>query len=284
MSESSPSSRARELGVEMRRLRERVKMTSANAAKEIGISASKLSRLENGLRGAKVDDVDALLNVYGAEESRRQELLDLARTSAPNGWPHRFKSRLPRELRSRINHENDAVGFRGFETVVVPDLLQTGEYARAVLRDSVTLAQREVEERVAIRLARQAILSRDRPPMLTVVVTELVLRTAMGGPIVMAGQLRYLLERVSRPCVEVRVLPMASGSHAGTSGPFMIMDFAKVTPIVHVQNELAHHSLAELAEVSAYDRIYSRLLARSLDPDQSAHFISKLANDFARAA
>jgi transcriptional regulator with XRE-family HTH domain len=267
----------------MRRLRERLKLTSASAAKEIGISPSKLSRLENGLRGAKVEDVDALLTIYGVDGRRKEELLDLARGAGPNGWPHRFKSRLPKELRSLINQENDAVGFRGFETVVVPELLQTGEYARAVLHHSATLPQRDIEERVAIRLARQAILSREDPPTLSVVLTELVLRTTIGGPIVMAGQLRYLLERTSRSHIELRVLPMSAGSHAGTAGPFMIMDFAKVTPIVHVRSEMSSLSLDEALDITAYNRIYAELISKTLDAEESADFIAKLANEFGQA-
>lgn len=245
------------------------------------VSPSKISRMETGKRGLDPVDVASLLTLYRTDAKTRNELVQLAHGAKQPGWVQRFGTGLPKELKSLINQEGDAVRIRNYETMYVPGLLQTGEYARAGMSKSKTIPAAEVEERVVARLGRQAILTREHPPALSVIIEEAILTRPTGGPMVMAGQLRHLVERASRPHIEVRVIPHELSSHAGTSGPFVIMDFAAATPIVHLENETTSQSQEDLDEIATYNRIYASLVEDALSPVESVEFIARLARDYA---
>jgi hypothetical protein len=165
--------------------------------------------------------------------------------------------------------------------MVIPGLLQTDEYARAVLRGFPTIARDEIEERIAARRARQVILSRERPPVFESIITESALRCPVGGPIVMAGQLRWLVERGKRPHISIQVLPTSIGAHAGMAGPFIIMDFRGVPSIVHLENQTSSLSLEEKPETCSYRMVYEQLNEDALSQEDSVAFIATLANEIA---
>jgi len=273
MTERTPSIHSRQLGAQMRQLRVRTGLTSAEAARRIGVSPSKLSRLENGLRAAKVTDVNALLEIYRVPVPQRSEFLELAGRSTQAGWQRRFRAKLPRTLRTLVGQENNALRIRAFDTAAIPSLLQTGEYARAVLSASVTVPTLEVEEWVAIRLARQSILARPVPPEFSAVITESVLRTPVGGIAVHQGQLRHLMSLTHRPNIELLVLPTAAGRPAGS---FLIMDFPSGGSVVHQHPEGSERQAEKPAEVAGYLRRYDTLAAACLDPATSAALIASL--------
>ncbi|HEX3788606.1 MAG TPA: helix-turn-helix transcriptional regulator [Pseudonocardiaceae bacterium] len=285
MSEVSPSSRGRELGEKLRALRDGAGLTSAIAAERVGISASKLSRLENGLRGAKLADVENLLSLYGVDGGAdRAQLLDLVQDFTTNGWRGLLKpSRLTKDERLLVGFEDDATEFRCFADLAVPPLLQTGTYARALFIESVTVPLNRVEQEVAHVLARQAILSREQPPVLSVVLTELVLRTVVKSTAAMAAQLLHLVNSTSRGSVELRVLPMTAGAHAGINGRFAIMGFAGVQPVVHMSHGTCNSFTQDIERIAMYERMYARLVDKSLGPQASLDLIAKLANDLNRA-
>lgn len=178
-----------------------------------------------------------------------------------------------------LSNEGDAAGMRGFEPVVVPELLRTGEYARAIARASVHVPAGRVEHVVSTTLSRQAILSREEPPTLVFVLAESVVRTLVKNPLVMAGQLRYLADCASRPRVEIRVLPFVAGAHPGTV-PFVIMDFARVGSVVHLPEAMAFASTSREVDVARYEETFTSVLAQSLDAKKSLDVILKLADEF----
>ncbi|HEX3790434.1 MAG TPA: helix-turn-helix transcriptional regulator [Pseudonocardiaceae bacterium] len=286
MPEMSPSSRGRELGEKLRALRDATGLTSETAATRIGISPSKLSRLENGLRGPRLVDVKNLLGLYGVgDEAEQARLLDLAQDFNANGWHSQLKSsRLTKDERLLVGYENDATDVRCFADLTVPPLLQTGAYARALLTESVTVPRNKIEQGVAHVLARQAILSREQPPTLSVVLTELVLRTVVKSPADMAAQLFHLVNSTSRAPVEVRVLPMAAGAHAGIDGRFTVIDFASVRSVVHLPHGTCHSFTEDTERLALYERMHARLVDKSLEPEASVDFIAKLASAFNRDA
>jgi transcriptional regulator with XRE-family HTH domain len=273
MTERMSSVHSRQLGVQMRQARQRTGLTSAEAARRIGVSPSKLSRLENGLRAAKVTDVNALLEVYEVPVNQRTELLDLAGRSTRASWQRRFRSRLPRALRTLIGQENNAVRIRAFDTTTMPALLQTGEYARAVLSASATVPTLEVEEWVTIRLARQTVLARPIPPEFGAIITEPVLRSPVGGHGVHQAQLRHLMALAQRSNIELLVLPAVASPIAES---FLIMDFPSGDSAVHRHPEGSERFAQDPAAVAGYQRRYRALAGACLDPATSAALIASL--------
>jgi hypothetical protein len=229
-------------------------------------------------------DVENLLFLYGVDdETERARILDLAKDLTANGWRSQLKaSWLSKEEQFLVGYENDATGFRCFADLIVPPLLQTGAYARALLTDSVTVPLDKIEQEVAGVLARQAILSRAQPPTLSVVLTELVLRTVVKSPADMAAQLYHLVNSTVDAPVELRVLPTVAGAHAGIDGRFTIMDFAGVGSVVHMSYGTSHGFTCDAGPLAMYERMHARLVEKSLDPDASIDFISKLASGFNR--
>ncbi|MGH4013617.1 MAG: DUF5753 domain-containing protein [Pseudonocardiaceae bacterium] len=145
--------------------------------------------------------------------------------------------RLPPQLVTLIDHENKAVAISDFEAIFVPGLLQTGEYARAVISGNVNVPSDEVDDRVAARLARQNLFSRDRPPRFTFYLHESVLRTPVGGRAVMGDQLHHLVRMSARPYLTLRVLPISLGAHAAMTGAFRLMEFAEFKPVAYLESE-----------------------------------------------
>ena len=273
MTDRTTTVHSRQLGVQMRQARERTGLSSAEAARRIGVSASKLSRLENGLRAAKVADVNALLEIYKVPVSQRTELLELAGRSTQASWQRRFRTRLPRGMRALIGQENNATRIRVFDPMTLPGLLQTGDYARATLAASATVPTLEIEEWATIRLARQSILTRPVPPQFVAVLTESALRAPVGGHAVHQGQLRHLLSMTRRPNIELRVLPAVVGRPPGS---LLLMDFPSAASVVHRHPEGSERWIDAPATVAGHHRRFENLAAAALDPATSAALIASL--------
>lgn len=219
-----PAVRRRKLGEELRALRDRTGLTSGEAARIAGWHQSKISRIETGRSGVKPEDIRRLLDVYAEVVSPEQRaLLEALSASAagpgPGGdtgrgrqWWHDYRGLLPQEYRDFISLEASARSARTVELSVVPGLLQTPEYARAVTRAALGgLPEPKVDALVDVRLARQSVLRADPPLELSAVLDEAVLRRQIGGPGVMAAQLRHLAQVARLPQVRLQVLPFSVG-------------------------------------------------------------------------
>lgn len=279
-----PAVRRRKLGAELRALRARSGLTSGAAATLVGWHQSKVSRIETGASGVKPADVRLLLDAYAVEDPELRELLMVLAGSEDGGgrqnWWHAYRGVLPPAYRDFISLESQAWAMRTLETSVVPGLLQTPEYARAVTRAAVgTLEEAKLDTLVEVRLARQEVLRSDPPLRLSAVLDEAVLHREVGGPEVMTRQLRRLLDAAALPHVRLQVLPFAAGAHIGVTGPFVIFSFPSRSDLdVVVLDHLTSSLYLEREEdLQAYSEAFDSLRIHALSPEESLECIAALA-------
>jgi len=277
MREQEPTVRSRELGDGLRQAMRQAGLNGKQAAHLLGWSPSWVSRLLSGKRGATELDVAAFLGVCRVKGPERDRLLALCQEQHTPGWFQQHGSRLPKQLVTLIDHENKAVAISDFEATVVPGLLQTGEYARAVISRVVNVPADEVDDRVAARLARQSVFSRDRPARFAFYLHESVLRTPVGGPAMMADQLNHLLRMSARRYLALRVVPISLGAHAAMTGAFRLMEFSEFKPVVYLESETSSLFLEKPEEIQAYQRILGALADTALGEGQSRELIATLA-------
>ncbi|MDL5200182.1 helix-turn-helix transcriptional regulator [Streptomyces sp. ALI-76-A] len=280
-----PAVRRRKLGAELRALRAGAGLTSGEAARLVGWHQSKVSRIETGASGVKPADVRLLLDVYGVRDSQLRELLlVLAGSDESVGrhhWWHAYRGVLPPTYRDFISLESQASAMRTLETSVVPGLLQTPEYARAVTRAAVDgMAEERVDALVEVRLARQDVLRSEPPLELSAVLDEAVLRREVGGPEVMTRQLERLVEAARLPHVRLQVLPFAAGAHIGVTGPFVIFSFSSTSDLdVVVLDHLTSSLYLERKEdLQAYTEAFNALQFHALSPEDSLDYIAVLGD------
>ncbi|MFJ5265354.1 helix-turn-helix domain-containing protein [Streptomyces sp. NPDC088387] len=279
-----PAVRRRKLGAELRALRARVGLTSGEAAALVGWHQSKVSRIETGASGVKPADVRLLLDAYGVEEPELRELLLALAGSEDLGrhhWWHAYRGVLPPTYRDFISLESQARTMRTLETSVVPGLLQTPDYARAVTRAAVEgLDEQRVDALVEVRLARQDVLLARPPLELNAVLDEAVLRREVGGPDVMARQLERLTEAARLPQVRLQVLPFAAGAHIGVTGPFVIFSFPSTSDLdVVVLDHLTSSLYLERKEdLEAYSEAFNTLRIHALSPEDSLDYIAGIGD------
>jgi len=260
------------LGSQLRRLREAHGITCEAAGDVIRASASKISRLEHGRVSMKQRDLADLLTLYGVTgEAERADVLRLAREAARPGWWHQYGEVLPGWFEFYVGLEAAASRIRIYEMQFVPGLLQTPEYARAVIRGGHPAApEDEITRRVSLRMKRQQILSRPdgpelRAPKLWAVVDETALRRRLGGPGVMEAQLERLIELASRPNIALYVVPLQSGYHAAAAGSFSILRFAppELPDVVYLEQLTGALYLDKRRDVDRYSAVMDQLCVQA---------------------
>jgi len=279
MADHEPTIRSRELGEGLRRAMERAGLNGAQAAHQLGLSPSWISRLLSGKRNVTAVQVAGLLAVCRVTGTERDRLLALCDEQHVPGWFQQHGSRLPQQLVTLIDHETKAVAISEFQEPGMPGLLQTGDYARALLSRSGTVPAEEVEDRVAARLARQSLFSRDQPARFTFYVHEFALRLPVGGPTVMLDQVEHLLRMSRRPFLTLRVVPAALGAHAGMAGAFTLLEFADFRPVVYLENENSSLFLEQPVEIESYQQILESLAETALNEEESRKLIATLATE-----
>ncbi|WP_433548735.1 helix-turn-helix domain-containing protein [Streptomyces sp. CA-294286] len=277
-----PAVRRRKLGEELRRLRDRAGLTSPQAARLVGWHQSKVSRIETGRSGVKPSDVALLLAAYDVRDPQHRSLLEaLAEDSGESGtqWWHAYRGLLPPQYRDFISLESRACAARTLETSVVPGLLQTPHYARAVTRATLSdMPEEKLDTLVEVRLARQKVLREDSPLALSAVIDEAVLRRTVCGERVMKEQLRHLLEMTELPHVRLQVLPFAAGAHAGLTGAFVIFSFPNIADLdVVVIDHLASSLYLERKEdLTEYTVAFQRIQEQAMSHEESQVLIAGL--------
>ena len=272
------------LGARLRRLREAKEVTRDQAGWEIRSSESKISRMELGRVGFKERDVDDLLTLYGLEDpAERQRLLTLARDSNTPGWWQPYSDVMPNWFQAYLGLESSASLIRTYEIQFVPGLLQTREYARAV----VLLGHRkapaeEVDRRVDLRLGRQAILTKDHPPQLWAVIDESVLCRPIGGRQAMCQQLESLLEANQLPNVHLQVVPFRVGGHAAAGGAFSILRFPDpdLPDVVYVEQLTTALYLDKRDDVERYVAAMESLCIDAETPDRTEETIRDILTTY----
>jgi transcriptional regulator with XRE-family HTH domain len=271
------------LGSQLRRLREAKGITREEAGYEIRASESKISRMELGRVSFKDRDVADLLTMYGVvDETERAALQNLAAEANAQGWWHNYNDILPSWFQVYVGLEEAASVIRTYEVQFVPGLLQTREYARAVVvagQPSATSA--EVERRVGLRMQRQSILYRDKPPRLWVVLDEAALRRPIGGRDVMRDQVRHLIEMAALPNVTIQIMPFRFGAHAAEGGPFLLLRFPEsdLPDVVYLEQLTSALYLDKRDEVDAYTEVMDRLSVDGMPPDKSVDLLQRILKE-----
>ncbi|GAA1699588.1 helix-turn-helix transcriptional regulator [Kribbella yunnanensis] len=246
------------LGTHLRRLREEAGISRTDAGWAIRGSESKISRLELGRVGFKVRDVQDLLTLYKLEdEVERDRLLSLAKQANDPGWWQRYDDLTPNWFHSYLGLEMAADLIRTFELQFVPGLLQTPEYARAVIalgRLDEPLPRAEQDRLVTLRMRRQEVLTRQRPARLWVIIDEAVLRRPIGGKTILRNQLEFLIEQSRRHNVTLQIIPFGKGGYTATGGAFTLLRFneAELNDIVYIEHLTSAVYLDKREDLDAY--------------------------------
>ncbi|MFD0022159.1 helix-turn-helix domain-containing protein [Streptomyces sp. NPDC058382] len=280
----NPTVRRRRLGQELRRLREIKGMTAEEVAERLLVSQSKISRLENGRRSISQRDVRDLCGVYEVEDHRIVDsLMQMAKDSRQQGWWHAFGD-IPYSV--YIGLETDAESLRVYEPQVVPGLLQTRQYAEALINGALPEApQTDIDKRVSVRSRRQdRINAPEHPLRLWAVIDESALRRLVGGRQVMIEQLERLVELSHLPHVTVQVLPFDMGAHPGINGQYAILEFpdAADSSVVYIEGVTSDLYLEKANDVQRYSVMYEHLRAQALNVEQTRDFIDRIAKEYTR--
>jgi len=282
MTEPAPGSatvRRMIVGAHLRRLREEKGITRADAGYTIRASESKMSRLELGRVAFKERDISDLLVYYGVTDpEQRDQVLRLVREANRPSWWREFDDVMPQYFQNYIGLEEAATTLRTYEIHFVPGLLQTPDYARAVLSSTVPpLTGRDLDRAVTLRLTRQQVLEREDPLTVWAVVDESALRRRIGTAETHRAQLEHLVELAERPGVALQVLPTETGLHVG-GGPFSILRFddPELPDVVYVESLVGASYVDKTEHVERYVEVMNRLSVESLTPDESVASIRKL--------
>jgi transcriptional regulator with XRE-family HTH domain len=276
---ASPSIRRRRLAAELRKLRDESGLSISDVAGKLGWQASRVSRIETRQLGITAPDLRKLLDVYGAEdEAYRDRLLEMARRAGERGWWQGYpRTVIPVDVGDLISVEAEAAVIRTYQPETVPGLLQTPDYARAVMRADRSFTATEIDRFVEIRTERQQVLERadPPPPRLSVVLNEAVPRRRVGGPAVMREQLEYLMAERDRANVTIQVLPFDSGAHPAMAGPFVMMTFLDPADpgVVYLEKHVNSAFVEEPGELRAYEEFWGALQADALSPSDTRAFL-----------
>jgi transcriptional regulator with XRE-family HTH domain len=286
VAQGSPTVRRRELGTLLRKLRNENGLTVDQVAERLLCSPSKVSRMETGHRGATLRDVRDLCDLYGVTgEGERDRLMTLAKEGKQQGWWQSYD--LP--YSTYIGLEAEAVSIKDYDSAVIPGLLQTPEYVRALhedvapQRDAPPLAPDVIDQRVEERLRRQELLRRTEPPPLEfwAVLDEAVLHRVIGSPEVMRAQLRHLINVSNLANVTVQIVPFTVGAHPALGSTFNILQFSgPLADVVYVEGLLGWIYLERPEDIARYRNAFERLSEIAMDPGDSTDLIEKTIGSF----
>ncbi|MFK0050219.1 helix-turn-helix domain-containing protein [Streptomyces sp. NPDC090741] len=279
----NPTVSRRRLGSELRRLREISGMTTQQVTERLLISQPKISLLENGRRVIKPRDVRDLCGLYGVQDQQRVDhLMQLARESGQQGWWNSYGD-IP--YGDYIGLEAEAAAIRLYEPLVIPGLLQTPAYARAVIAGTIPHGTPEqAAARLQVRLRRQDRLGAPRNPLrLWAVLDESALRRVVGSREVMRKQLDHLTHLGAQPHITMQVLPHGAGAHPGVSGQFSLLEFADATDasVVYLERFTSDLYLEKRSDVRLYGDMYAHLQGQALSPDSTRPFIDEAMKAYA---
>jgi transcriptional regulator with XRE-family HTH domain len=276
----SPTVRRRRIARELRHLRERAGLTLEVAARELDMSKSNLSRIENAQIGIKPRDVRAALALYGLTGEPAEALIETARGAQQRGWWQSYSDVLPNWFELYVGLEADASTIRTYEPETVPGLLQHSAYARAVF--AITAGADDLERKVSARMQRQEVLHRTPAVAVSAILNEAVLLRPVGGAEAMALQLDHLSDVSTLPNVTIQVLPFAVGGHPAMTTPYVIIGFPEQadTPIVYLDNLSRGEALEDPDDVAGYTMVHEKLRDLALPPEDSVARIIEASRNF----
>lgn len=283
MADFSPTVRHRRLLQELRQLRTTAGLKQEEVADHLDWSTSRMTKVEGGTLRISVNDVRAMLRLYGLHEGVKYDaLIQLAKQARERGWWHAYSNVIPQWFQVYVGLEAETSSIRNYEPELVHGLLQTESYARTVYQAARTTdAPDEIERHVSLRMARQSIITRsEQPTHFWAITNEAALRRRVGGARVMQEQLKHLVDVSAQPNVTLQVLPYAVGAHAAMLGSFAILSFAEGGgDVAYLEYMTGSLYLEKPEEVRAYTLAYDHLRASALDPRDSITMIAKLARE-----
>ena len=277
----SPTIRRRELGARLRALRAAHELTAEEVTKRLLFSPTKLSRLETGQSGATARDIRDLCDLYEVTDpAERDSLMALAREGKQRGWWQDYD--LP--YATYVGLEAEAGTINAYQSGVVPGLLQTEEYARAMLRTAIPpVSPQELRQRVQARLTRQSLLAPEEGGRLHyhAILDEAALHRQVGGRQTMSAQLRRLAESARQPNIEVQVITFETGAHPAMESDFSILNFGQslVSDVVYVEGLVGNLLLEKPADIERYTQVFSRLSAIALNTSDSISLITRISEN-----
>jgi transcriptional regulator with XRE-family HTH domain len=279
---STPTVRHRRLAAELRRLRDAAGLTQEEVSERTGKDRSTLYRLENAQQRPQRSTLIQLLDLYGASDEQRTELLALLREAGQRGWMQIDRSDLREIYADYISFESEARSVSNYESLFIPGLLQTEHYTRAVIRGILPHASMaQVESRVTARMERQALLTRENPPQLWAIMDEAAVRRVVGGRTVMREQLGRLRDAAALPNVTVQVIPYDAGAHPGMPGSFIVLEFPDPADqsLVYLDSMAGDLFLEDDMEIRRYILMFEHLRAAALRPDESAALLAGIVEE-----
>ncbi|MDX3073808.1 helix-turn-helix domain-containing protein [Streptomyces sp. NPDC088354] len=270
------------LGKRLHHLREKAGLSYEQAARALDVTHATVRRMEKAEVGLRIPYVEKLLGLYGVPQAEADAFVDLAREGNQPGWWHRYRDVLPSWFSAFVSLEAEAGTIRAYEPHYVPGLLQTEEYARAVLRaGSPHASAAETERAVALRLERQALLCRPDAPLLWVVMDETVLRRPIGGADVMCAQLERLVAACELPYVRLQIMPFSAGPHPAMYGPFHIFRFQvqELPDVVFTESLVGAAYLDDRDDVSVFLEALDRMCAQASPAHSTAAILDGIRKE-----
>jgi transcriptional regulator with XRE-family HTH domain len=280
---SGPTVRRMLVGAQLRRLRTEAGLSREEAGEAIRASEWKIHRLENGQVGFKDRDIGDLLRLYGVTDPDDiAGFLQFAREANAPGWWQQYGDLVPQWFKAYVDLESAATLIRTYEGQLVPGLLQTEDYMRAVIGAHLDEPPEEAERRVALRMARQTLLTRPDRPRLWAVIDEAALRRPVGSPEAMRGQLERLIAATKLVNVVLQILPFRAGAHPGMVGAFSILRFAdgELPDVVYVEHLTSAQYLDRRDDVNRYLHVMDRISMRAAPPDKTMDILHKILQEF----
>ncbi|MFG1879935.1 helix-turn-helix domain-containing protein [Sphaerisporangium sp. NPDC049003] len=271
----NPTIRQRRLAAELERLREAAGFAREEIAERLDWHATKVWRVESARSGVTTGDLRDLLDLYDVHGPRREALIALARQARQKGWWTEYRDVF---TGSYNDLEVQASVIRNFEPLLIPGLLQTEAYARAVIRAAPVVDPQEVKRRTEARMARQQLLTPEGgEPKLWIVIDEAVVRRPVGGVDTMREQLQRLIDLRDQPNITIQVIRNSAGAHPGLTGPFVILDFPSsdfFAPVIYLELAPDGMYLEETEQVMRYTLMFDHLRAIALGPAQSIKLLN----------
>ncbi|WP_455351558.1 helix-turn-helix domain-containing protein [Streptomyces sp. SYSU K217416] len=271
------------LGKRLQDLRERAGLKREEAAKVLRVAPATIRRMETAEVALKIPYVQLLLRAYGITDEEADAFVELTEEAIKPGWWQRFHDILPDWFSMYVSLEGAAALIRAYEPHFVPGLLQTEDYARAVMRTGALgrTSPADIERHVALRMERQSLLTRPDAPKLWVVMDETVLRRRVGGPGVMAAQLDRLLAATALPNVTLQIAEFATGHHPGTYGPFVLFRFAipELPDMVYSEYLTGAVYLDARPEVATHLEVMDRMAAQAATAPRTKEILKDLRKE-----
>jgi transcriptional regulator with XRE-family HTH domain len=280
---SGPTVRRRQLMAELKRLREAADLTQEHVADQLDWHPTKVMRIETGRTAPHPNDVRLMVDLYGmTDRDQVAALVKLARDARQRGWWYSYRDVLLNRYDFFIGLESEASSIRNFEVAMVPGLLQTEDYARALIRGGpMEYDSDEVERRVEVRTTRQRVLAGDDRPQLWAILDESVIRRVIGGAAVMGAQLDHLITAGDQGRTIIQVVPYTAGPHPGLAGSFVVLGFAEPSEpdVVYLETVGGNLYVDKPEEARLYANAFDHLRAAAISPGDTRAMLRAAADE-----